>query len=114
MLLQRLQDFEKTTDYIRPDISLQNLAKKLDTNTKYLSEIINKHKQKNFNTYINELRINYITDKLKENTVYRNYQIKFLAEESGFSTHSAFAAAFKAVNGLSPAHYIQLLNHKEE
>lgn len=114
LLLLKLQDFEKTTDYIRPDISLQSLAKKLDTNTKYLSEIINKHKQKNFNTYINELRINYITGKLKEHTVYRNYKIKYLAEESGFSTHSAFAAAFKAVNGLSPAHYIQWLTHKEE
>lgn len=114
LLLQRLKDFEKTTDYVRPDISLQSLAKKLDTNTKYLSEIINKHKQKNFNTYINELRINYITGKLKENPVYRNYKIKYLAEESGFSTHSAFAATFKTVNGLSPAHYIQLLNHKEE
>lgn len=114
LLLQKLQDFEKTTDYTRPDISLQSLAKKLDTNTKYLSEIINKHKQKNFNAYINELRINYITGKLKENTVYRNYKIKYLAEECGFSTHSAFAAAFKMVNGISPAHYIQLLNHKEE
>ncbi len=114
LLLQKLEDFEKTDDCIRPDISLQSLAKKLDTNTKYLSEIINKHKQKNFNAYINELRINYITCKLKENAVYRNYKIKYLAEESGFSTHSAFAAAFKAVNGLSPAHYIQLLNHKEE
>ncbi|KAA0128089.1 AraC family transcriptional regulator [Chryseobacterium sp. SN22] len=114
LLIQKLQDFEKTNDCISPDISLQSLAKKLDTNTKYLSEIINKHKQKNFNAYINELRINYITCKLKESNVYRNYKIKYLAEESGFSTHSAFAAAFKTVNGISPAHYIQLLNHKEE
>ncbi len=114
MLMQKLKDFEKTNDFISSDISLQNLAKKLDTNTKYLSEIINKHKQKNFNAYINELRINYITGKLKENPIYRNYKIKYLAEESGFSTHSAFAAAFKTVNGISPAHYIQLLNHKEE
>ncbi|WP_294285399.1 helix-turn-helix domain-containing protein [uncultured Chryseobacterium sp.] len=113
LLIMKLQDFEKTNDYINPDISLQSLAKKLDTNTKYLSEIINKHKQKNFNAYINELRINYITGKLEENTVYRNYKIKYLAEESGFSSHSAFAAAFKTVNGISPAHYIQLLNHKE-
>ncbi|PZU91354.1 MAG: hypothetical protein DI529_00760 [Chryseobacterium sp.] len=114
LLLKKLDDFEKTEDFIKSDISLQNLAKKLETNTKYLSETINTHKQKNFNAYINELRINYIIDKLKEKPIYRSYKIKYLAEESGFSTHSAFAAVFKSVTGMSPANYIQLLKQKEE
>lgn len=113
LLLKKLEDFEKTEDYIRTDMSLQNLAKKLETNTKYLSETINTHKQKNFNAYINELRINYIVNKLKEKPVYRSYKIRYLAEESGFSTHSAFAAVFKSVTGMSPANYIQLLKEKE-
>lgn len=114
LLLKKLDDFEKTDDFIKSDISLQNLAKKLETNTKYLSETINTHKQKNFNAYINELRINYIINKLKEKPIYRSYKIKYLAEESGFSTHSAFAAVFKSVTGMSPANYIQLLKQKEE
>ncbi len=113
MLLKKLEDFENTEDFIKSDISLQNLAKKLETNTKYLSETINTHKQKNFNAYINELRINYIVNKLKEKPVYRSYKIRYLAEESGFSTHSAFAAVFKSVTGMSPANYIQLLKEKE-
>jgi len=114
ILLKKLEDFEKTEDFIRSDISLQNLAKNLETNTKYLSETINTHKQKNFNAYINELRIKYIVSKLKDKPVYRSYKIKYLAEESGFSTHSAFAAVFKSVMGMSPANYIQLLKQKEE
>jgi len=114
LLLKKLDDFENTDDCINPDISLQSLAKKLETNTKYLSEAINNHKQKNFNAYINELRINYIIGKLKNKPIYRSYKIKYLAEESGFSTHSAFAAVFKSVTGMSPANYIQLLKQKEE
>lgn len=114
ILLKKLNDFEKTEDFIKSDISLQSLAKKLETNTKYLSETINNHKQKNFNAYINELRINYIIDKLKKKSIYRSYKIKYLAEESGFSTHSAFAAVFKSVTGMSPINYIQLLKQKEE
>lgn len=114
LLLKKLEDFEKTEDFIKPDISLQNLAKKLETNTKYLSETINTNKQKNFNAYINELRINYIINKLREKPIYRSYKIKYLAEESGFSTHSGFAAVFKSVTGMSPANYIQLLKQKEE
>lgn len=114
LLLEKLQNFEKTEDCIDPNISLQNLAKKLETNTKYLSEAINTHKQKNFNAYINELRINYIINKLKDKPIYRSYKIKYLAEESGFSTHSAFTAVFKSVTGMSPASYIQLLKEKQE
>lgn len=114
ILLQKLEDFEKSESFINPDISLQTLAKKLETNSKYLSETINNHKQKNFNTYINELRITYVINKLKNDPLYRKYKIKYLAEESGFSTHSAFAAVFKAFTGLSPINYIQLLKDKGE
>lgn len=114
ILLKKLADFEKSDAYTNPSISLQSLAKKLETNTKYLSETINTQKQKNFNTYINELRITYIINKLREDPLYRRYKIKYLAEESGFTTHSAFAAVFKSFTGLSPINYIQLLKEKEE
>lgn len=114
ILLKKLADFEKSDEYTNSAISLQSLAKKLETNTKYLSETINSQKQKNFNAYINELRITYIINKLREDPLYRKYKIKYLAEESGFTTHSAFAAVFKSFTGLSPINYIQLLKDKGE
>lgn len=114
LLLKKLEDFEKSGAFTQPDLSLQQLAKKLKTNTKYLSEVINTHKKKNFNTYINELRVHYIIERLKHQPQYRLYKIKYLAEESGFTTHSAFAAVFKSYTGLSPINYIQLLKEKEE
>ena len=57
------------------DISLAVLAGQLDSNTKYLSEIINTHYNVNFNTYINKLRINYIIEKLKTDPNFINYKI---------------------------------------
>jgi AraC-like DNA-binding protein len=90
-------------------MSLALLAAHFDTNTKYLSEVINTHKGKNFNSYINELRINYIIDKLKSNRTYLQYKISYLAEESGFSSHSSFATVFKSVTGISPTVFIDLL-----
>ena len=56
--------------FLNKDMSLALLASHLETNTKYLSEVINKYKGKNFNVYINELRINYIVSKLKTNPMY--------------------------------------------
>src|SRR5690554_861768 len=108
-LVNKLAQFENSKQFTKQDMSLALLAAKFDTNTKYLSEVINTHKGKNFNSYINELRINYIIDKLKSNKTYLQYKISYLAEESGFSSHSSFATVFKAETGISPTVFIDLL-----
>jgi YesN/AraC family two-component response regulator len=113
-LLDKLARFEESGKFINNNISLNGLAKQLDTNTKYLSEIINTHKCGNFNAYINELRVKYILKKLQSDPVYLNYKVSYLAEESGFSSHSAFATVFKAVTGISPTTYISFLKKETE
>lgn len=112
LLLDKLTRFESDGDFLSPGMSLNVLAKKLGTNTKYLSETINTCKGKNFNAYINDLRINYILTKLNNDPVYRNYKISYLAEECGFSSHSLFASVFKTAVGISPINYIRILNEK--
>lgn len=108
-ILAKLKKFENSTKYIHKDMSLATLAAQLDTNTKYLSETINKHYHDNFNTYINRLRINYIIEKLKNEPEYLNYKISYLAEESGFSSHSSFATIFKTITGIAPTVFIELI-----
>lgn len=108
-LLRALKNFESGIDYTRSDMSIAFLAARLNTNTKYLSEVINRNKQKNFNGYINELRINYIIQKLKTDPIYLNYKISYLAEETGFSSHSSFTTVFKSVTGISPTKFMDLL-----
>ena len=66
LLLQKLQRFEASQKFTNPDMSIAVLAAQFDTNTKYLSEVINRQKGKNFNSYINELRINYIIEKIED------------------------------------------------
>lgn len=109
ILLERLEKLESKNFFLDPNISIQTLAKKLDSNSKYVSDVINTYKKKNFTAYINEMRIQYIKQKLNNELVYRTYKIKYLAEESGFSSHSVFSSVFKSIEGISPAQYIQLL-----
>lgn len=108
-LLGGLARAEAENIYLGKDVTLPYIASVLKTNTKYLSAIINKHKEKDFNGYINEWRINYIVDKLCHDKNYQQYKISHLAEECGFSTHSKFAAAFKLVTGVSPSSFIENL-----
>ncbi|PZU90166.1 MAG: AraC family transcriptional regulator, partial [Chryseobacterium sp.] len=112
-ILGRLEEFEKSEKFLNRDMSLAVLAGQLDTNTKYLSEIINKYKEKNYNNYINELRINYIAYLLKTDSAYLNYKVSYLAEKAGFSSHSAFTTVFKSVTGISPNTYIQQLTQNK-
>ncbi|GAA5084725.1 hypothetical protein GCM10023210_04800 [Chryseobacterium ginsengisoli] len=109
-LLELLNDFEKGTLYNNKNMSLPFLAGEMNTNTKYLSYVINQHKSSDFKTYINRLRINYIVDKLINDEKYRQYKISILADECGFSSHSKFAAVFKIVTDYSPSAYIKLLD----
>lgn len=109
-LLELLEDFEKGNLYNNKGMSLSFLAGELNTNTKYLSYVINQHKNADFKTYINRLRISYIVDKLINDEKYRQYKISILADECGFSSHSKFAAVFRAVTDFSPSAYIKHLD----
>lgn len=113
-ILLKLKRFESSNKFLSKDMSLAVLAGQFETNTKYLSEIINTNYNDNFNTFINKLRINYIIEKLKHDTTYMNYKISALADESGFSSHSSFATVFKTIIGMSPVTFIELLKRERE
>jgi AraC-like DNA-binding protein len=113
-ILNKLKRFENSKRFLSKDISLAVLAGQLESNTKYLSEIINTHYNVNFNTYINRLRINFIIEKLKTDPNFINYKISYLAESCGFSSHSSFATVFKSITGISPVKFIELLNQEKE
>lgn len=106
-ILAKLDKFEEATLFLRNNISLPYVASYCNTNTKYLSHLINNYKHKDFSNYINELRINYILKKLTNNPQYHKYKIAALAEEAGFSSQSKFAAAFKKITSTAPSQYLQ-------
>ena len=106
-IILSLEKFENSKLYLRQDMTLSFLAAHLNTNEKYLRHIIQKHKNKDFNNYINHLRIHYIVNKLHTDFAYRQYKISYLAQESGFSSHSKFSNYFKRFLKQSPSDYIQ-------
>lgn len=106
-ILKRISKFEKSEKFLRKDINLTWLSNHLNTNTKYLSEVIKSHTGKNFNGYINGLRIRYIINKLTEMPVYRDYKISYLAEECGYGSPQVFAIAFKRETGVTPSYFIE-------
>ncbi|WP_432411490.1 helix-turn-helix domain-containing protein [Rasiella sp. SM2506] len=113
-ILERLNEFESSTKFTDSKMNLTVLAKQLKSNSKYISEIIHTHKQKNFNSYINELRINYIIKLMKTDKTYLNYKVSYLAETSGFSSHSAFTVVFKNITDFTPKQFITFLKKSKK
>lgn len=113
-LLKKLNNFEKKEQFLSPDISLSSMASTFSTNVNYLSKIIKKYRDHNFSSYINELRINYITQKLKSHPEYLNYKIAYLAEECGYNSYSSFVSIFKQQTGLTPSKFIEHLSKEDQ
>ncbi|WP_299246076.1 AraC family transcriptional regulator [uncultured Aquimarina sp.] len=108
-ILEKLTQFEDKNRFLARNLTITALAKKLNTNSKYLSKIINHYKQKRFSVYINELRIDYVIKQLKENPKFKLYSIKAIARELGYNNDRAFSKAFYQKTGMYPSYFIKLL-----
>ncbi len=108
-ILEKLALFEERHKFLKKNISISSLAKEINTNTKYLSKIINHHKHKSFTNYVNELRVQYSVDQLKENSSLKNYTIQGIAEEMGFNSAESFSSAFKRNTGMKPSYFMRKL-----
>ncbi|WP_109435724.1 AraC family transcriptional regulator [Aquimarina sp. AU119] len=106
-VLQRLEQFENSDAFLNPSITINDLSKQFDTNSKYLSKIINTYKNKNFSNYINDLRINCVVEKLKLDRKFRNYTVKAIGSEVGFNTTQAFSKAFYKSTGIHPSYFVK-------
>jgi tetratricopeptide (TPR) repeat protein len=105
ILLKELKTlmFEKKA-FLDPEITLTKLAKQLNTNSAYLSQIINDTYQQNFNNFINEYRVKEARVLLNDEN-YANYTIEGIAQNVGFNSKSAFNVAFKKFTGVTPSFY---------
>lgn len=108
-ILRKLSEFEEKHQFLQNNISISSLAKEINTNTKYLSKVINYHKNKSFTNYVNELRVQYSVEQLRENASLKNYTIQGIAQEMGFNSAESFSAAFKKSTGIKPSYFMRKL-----
>ena len=108
-ILQQLEKFEEELRFTDNQMSLRLLSEEFNTNIPYLSKIINVYKGKNFNYYINDLRIDYIIELLKNDATYLNYDIKNLASLAGFTNAVNFSDNFQRKFAIKPSSFIHMM-----
>ena len=93
--------------YLQHELSLQDLAQAIGTNRSYLSQYFSR-KSITYNTYINNLRINYFISRYQEIAGTHEFDtIQQLADESGYHSYSTFSLAFKQRTGQNVTNWIR-------
>lgn len=104
---------QKEKLYLRNDLSLAELSRKLNTNTTYLSKVINETNGENFSQLLNHYRIDEACMLLSGQQAI-NMTIEGIARMAGFNSKSAFNAAFKKNLNITPSEYIALQTKERE
>ncbi len=99
-----LPTIEKQKLYLNTKLTLKECAKSIGTNEKYLSNYLNKNHKVNFNTFINNYRIEAAKDMLLSDDSDK-YTIEAIAQMSGFNSKSSFNSVFKKHTGYTPSEY---------
>ncbi len=93
--------------YLRSDLTLNELAKLLGSNTAIISKVINQSGN-NFNDFINDYRVREVQRKM-ERMEHQSKTLLALAFDSGFNSKATFNRAFKKIVGKTPKGYSEAL-----
>ena len=81
--------------YLQHELTLPQLARAIGSNRFYISKYLSS-KGMNYNTYINDLRVNHFVSLYRESVAtHRSFTVQELANESGYRSYSTFNLAFK-------------------
>ena len=90
--------------YLRPDLTLPELAKAVGCSVNHLSQVINSGFGRSFFDYVNRYRIDRAKELLSELDGHADSVLN-IAFSVGFNSNSAFYTAFKKAVGEAPAQY---------
>ena len=93
--------------HLDTSLTLQKLATHLGTNRQYLSNYINRVKQKTFYEYINEFRLEDAKRLLDSWNNEQGRSMEDIATMSGFNSYATFLRQFVKKYGESPSQYLK-------
>lgn len=103
--LKQLLETDKL--YLNPELSLKTVADLLNTNTKYLSQVVNHQAGINFQQFINLYRVKEAKHKIVKDS-FSNLTLYGIALQCGFKNKSTFYKVFKEVTGYTPKDFVRI------
>jgi len=94
--------------YLNSELTLRMLAGRLETNIKYLSQVINLHGNSNFLGFINAYRLEEFKRRILAGDS-RHMTLFGIAQRCGFKNKSTFFKVFRDKMGMTPKAFQELL-----
>lgn len=100
-----IQVMTKEKVFLNPELTLNELADKLEMKVSELSHFINSNLNKNFNDFVNEYRVKEFKRLISAQDVNSKATVIELAFDSGFNSKASFNRIFKEATGMTPSEY---------
>ena len=100
-----IQWLETDKNFSRREITLDTVAKELNTNREYLSRAISEQNLR-FPDLINKYRVEEVIAILSDPNNHSNkYNLAVIGNQAGFNSNSVFIEAFRKQTGMNPAQF---------
>ena len=86
--------------------TISDLSNEVNIPSYLLSAFINQEYGKNFNELINEYRVDFFLDLVKQPDANSQYKLEALGKEAGFNTRASFIRAVKKKTGHTPSDFV--------
>lgn len=98
----------KESDIIyNQEFCLAQLAEMCESNSKYVSQVINEYYGQNFASLINSARVEEACRRIKDKENYGTWTLEGISQSVGFKSRVTFYNAFKKHLGIPPSEYME-------
>ena len=97
-----LRLFEQEKPYLTPRVNLREVAGRMGTNKTYVSALLNRHLNQNFNQFVNGYRVREAQDYVKH---HGRVDLPQLCRLVGFLSMASFTVAFRLNTGMTPGEW---------
>ncbi len=107
-----LYAMEENEAFLDHNLSIFSLAKNIQTNSNYLSHVVNKELNTSFVHFVNSYRVKKAKELLLDEK-FSHFTIESIGFEAGFKSKSTFNTAFKKWTGTTPSEFIKINEQKK-
>ena len=90
----------KERGYLNPSLTIEEIARVLNTNRTYVSKLVNLYFGMSFRDYLSSLRMDYAKQLMKDEP---DASLDYIAVKSGFQSSTQFIRKFREVEGITPS-----------
>jgi AraC-like DNA-binding protein len=110
LIKNRLVDYVvEDKAFLNPQLNIVDVARNINSNRTYISNIVNKEFGMNFNNFVNHYRVEHAKKLIGEDEN-NSHCIEYIYENSGFGSEISFIRAFKKFEKENPSAYRKSLN----